>query len=82
MAELDQYFPGGMAQQMAAGVTGMTGPYDQYHPGGAVGQISQAAGFGGAYDQCGTGHPVEQFITATGVVPPAGPTRTARDGRP
>ena len=57
--------------------SGMTGPYDQYHPGGAVGQISQAAGFTGAYDQYGPGHSVEQFLTATGVVPPAGPSGTA-----
>jgi hypothetical protein len=76
MAELDQRYPGGVAKQLADGCTGMTGPYDQYAPGGVVGQLSQAAGFTGTYDQYGPGSMVHQFMTATGVVPPAGPTGT------
>jgi hypothetical protein len=77
MANLTQRYAGGVAKQLADGVTGATGgiAYNQYAPGGPHRQLSGAAGATGiAYDQYAPGGPVNQFLTASGVVPPAGPT--------
>ena len=76
---LTQRFPGGVAEQIRQGVTGMTGvAYDQYWAtgGGVWGQLAARGAYTGpTFSQYGTGGAVAQFMSGPPpVIVPTGPT--------